>query len=142
MKRSTRSSCALSLAMLAFAAGAQGCWEDGCDPGQLLVDNVCVAAPSTAMDAGADGDADAERDAATDPGVDAAALGFGAACATDDDCPAPTDFCARPLGEPSFCTRQGCDDERVRCPDGWECKDLSKIFPALPHACEPSPGAS
>jgi hypothetical protein len=61
---------------------------------------------------------------------------FGAPCADDAGCSAPTDYCAVMPGQPAgYCTKKGCSDDPTVCPGGWSCFDLSRFDPGAPSIC-------
>lgn len=130
--------------------GTLACGKEECDPGQILIDHMCMPAPEPEPDARApDGSAGAPGIAAGVAGAAGAAgspagggssgsgAPFGAPCADHAECTGETDYCSEPPGEPRFCTRSGCVDDPSLCPDDWTCMDLSIFAPGLPSICEP-----
>ena len=107
--------------LLVCYAGLNACNpDDPCDPGYVADHGACLrqARPKSDNDAGAP-----STDAATPFDVN----DFGYTCATDADCGGSAPSCGAP--RLPICTAVNCLTGMGRCPDTWNCLDVSSWTP-------------
>lgn len=131
--------------LLLFAAfpwiAIGGCADEGCPDAHVRLDGKCVlyteafaqhrgGASSTPKNEAGKGGSDAEP-------VEAP---FDAPCQGHTTCGGETNYCATPIGLPTYCTLSGCETDPSVCPEGWSCFDLGSVVPGEPHIClKPNP---
>ncbi len=121
-----------------------GCWDSNpCDPGEIVILNMCHAAPpdagggTTSAGASSSGSGGGGGGATTG-GQPAADMYSYKTCATDADCGGQTPTCTTTAPPPSttlYCTRGPCETGAAdTCPVGGYCSDKFKDFGA-PNFC-------
>ncbi len=118
-----------------------GCWDaNPCDPGQILIQNQCHAAPvdpatTAATSSGSSGGTGAGGMTGGQPAADMYSY---KTCATDADCGGQTPTCTKQAPPPSttlYCTTSPCETGAADiCPVGGSCTDKFKSFGA-PNFC-------
>lgn len=134
---------AIAVGGMGIAPGCGNSTESKCDTGQVLENNMCVAAASagtggSGTTAGAGGSA-VEAEASTPDttntvgAADAAAPDGGGAFGTpclqsgqSPECAAPAPYCGIQPGKTTgYCTALDCKTNPTICPDKWTCFDVS-----------------
>ena len=146
-KRSPRIPLSTALAAVLSALGATtlgmlpACWDSNpCDPGEIVVLNMCHAAPKDAggSTTSAGGSGGGGGGGATTGGQPAADMYSYKTCATDADCGGHTPTCTTMAPPPSttlYCTYGPCETGAAdTCPLGGHCTDKFKAFGA-PNFC-------
>jgi hypothetical protein len=104
--------------------------SDPCDADQVARGGLCYPA-ETGMDAAPAATGGADAAPAADPHEH-----YGLACASTEECPAPSHYCAiRPGQTEGYCSHTGCKEDPAVCPSSWRCVDLSVFQAGLPSVC-------
>ena len=141
--RSTANAWALAVLGATSLAVLSGCWDSNpCDPGEIIIANMCHAAPpdagnSTTAGSGSGGSGGSGGGAATGGKPPADAFSYKM-CATDADCGGQTPTCTTTAPPPSktlYCTSSPCETGAAdTCPKGGYCSDKFASFGA-PNFC-------